>query len=180
MRYNDGSNLDKNEFDAKIAMSNTSLAILLTVGGVLASAGIAFLIAGAIEVNHGIDLPEGESQNRILNAAFRFLEFGVEVFVLGLLIIAVSGIAMTIYVKKISDSLKRDVDKSGDEKNSYSPDSLVINQREEEIKNVSTRLEIENLKLELVNLKLEVAIQKLEQTTGKKNIDKRSKNAKEF
>ncbi len=87
---------------------------------------------------------------------------------------------MTIYVKKISDSLKRDVDKSGDEKNSYSPDSLVINQREEEIKNVSTRLEIENLKLELVNLKLEVAIQKLEQTTGKKNIDKRSKNAKEF
>ncbi|WP_155991229.1 hypothetical protein [Candidatus Nitrosotenuis uzonensis] len=169
--------MDKYEFDKKIAMTNVGLAVLLTVGGVLSSAGVAFLIAGAIEANHGIDLPEGKSQDRILDVAFRFLGLGVEIFALGLLIIAVSGTAIPLYVKKLSNSLKSDVDKSDSPQKPDHQDSLKINQQEE-IKNVDARLEIENLKLELINLKIEVATQKFEEIKSKTNTNNRKKDQK--
>ncbi|TBR09341.1 MAG: hypothetical protein EPO62_05185 [Candidatus Nitrosotenuis sp.] len=169
--------MDKNEFDKQIAMCNVALTILLTIGGTLASTGAAFLIAGAIEANHGIDL-QGEAQNRILTTAYRFIGLGVEVFSIGLFIIAVSSIAFTIRVKRLSDSLKPDVDKSDNAQNSDRPDLLKTNSQEE-IKNIDTNLEIKNLTLELINLKLELATQKLEQVTSKKSTIRHRKNTKE-
>lgn len=173
-KYNQGNNLDKFEFDKKIAMSNVTLAVLLTIGGVLASTGAAFLIAGAIEANHGVDL-QGESQNRILTTAYRFIELGVEIFVLGLVIIAVTSTAFSLYVKKLSDSLQPDADKIDNVQDLDQPDLSKTSQQEEEIKTVDIRLDIENLKLELVSLKLELATQKLEEVTSKKNISNHKK-----
>lgn len=46
--------MDKYEFDRKVAMWNIALAILLTIGGALFAAGIAFLTTDAVEVNRGI------------------------------------------------------------------------------------------------------------------------------
>lgn len=154
-------------------MWNITLAILLTVGGALFAAGIAFLTTGAVEVNHGIDL-QGESQDRILTTAFGFIRLGAEIFVLGLLIIAVSGIAISTYVHKLSASIQTDVNKSYNTQNSDHPDSLKTNQQEEEIKNVKIRLDIENLKVELAYLKLEAATLKLEQKS-KTNTKNRKK-----
>lgn len=168
--------MDKYEFDRKVAMWNITLAILLTIGGALFAAGIAFLTTGAVEVNHGIDL-KGESQDRILTTAFRFIGLGAEIFVLGLLIIAVSGIVISTYVHKLSASIQPDANKLDDMQNLDHPDSLKTSRQEEEIKNANIRLEIENLKLELINLKLEFATQKLDHATNKKNTSKHNKNA---
>lgn len=157
--------MDKFEFDKKIAMWNITLAILLTIGGALFAAGIAFLTTGAAEVNHGIDL-KGSSQDRVLTTAFRFLDLGAEVFVLGLLIITISGITISAYIHKLTISIQPDVNKSDNIQNSDNPDTLKINQHEEEL-NAKIRLDIENLKVELANLKLEAATIKLEQTKNK-------------
>lgn len=160
--------MDKYEFDKKVAVWNITLVILLTVGGALFAAGIAFLTTGAVEVNHGIDL-KGESQDRVLTTAFRFIGLGGEIFALGFAIISVSGILIGGYVYKLSISLKPEVNKLDNTQNSDHTDSLKTNQQDEEIQNAQIRLDIENLKVELANLKLEAAAIKLEQIKNKTN-----------
>lgn len=158
--------MDKYEFDRKVAMWNITLAILLTIGGALFAAGIAFLTTGAAEVNHGMDL-KGVSQDRVLSTAFNFLDLGAEIFVLGLLIISVSGITISTYVHKLSISIQPDVSKLDNTQKSDHPDSSETDRRDEEIKNAKIRLDIENIKAELANLKLEAATIKLEQIKNK-------------
>jgi hypothetical protein len=172
---------DNVAFDKLLAQYQILLTVVVAAGSALLAAGIAFLVTGATEINHSVDL-QGESQDRMLAAGFKFLESGAGMFIGGLLIVSLSGLVMTGVIQ-ITPSPKtktetKPIENKKENTDSDRVDSMKINQYEEELKNMKIRLEIENLKVELTKLKLEDAMSKLDQIKKQNKQSKKGRKNK--